>query len=75
MKHAQILKILSALSLTGRLASVCFPLQSFAGPVYKRKDLGLGTFINAAGYFTSLSRSPHDCIKQRLYNKGFHCNA
>lgn len=78
MKHTQILKTLSVLSLAGGLASACFPLQSLAAPVYKRdlfKELGLGTFINAAGYFTSLSGSLRDCNKQRWYNKGFHCNA
>ncbi|MEO5995479.1 MAG: aminotransferase class V-fold PLP-dependent enzyme [Chitinophagaceae bacterium] len=68
MKRREILKTLTVLPLAG----AAFPFQSVVGatPEVKRdlfEELGIRTFINAAGYFTSLSGSlMHDEVVETI---------
>lgn len=58
MKRREILKTLTMLPLAGAIGNSVTPAQ--AAPLPKRdlfREFGLRTFINASGYFTSLSGS------------------
>lgn len=61
MKRRDILKSMTVLPLAGTLAGSLAPMASvFAGPKIKRnvfEELGLRTFINAAGNYTSMTAS------------------
>ncbi len=61
MKRREILKTLTVLPLAGGMSAVAAPLDSMLSvPVSKRdlfKELGIRTFINAAGNYTVMSGS------------------
>lgn len=60
MKRREILKALTLVPLTGSISAAVSPFESTAAVPAKRdliKELGIRTFINASGYYTSLSGS------------------
>lgn len=72
MKRRQLLKYLSITPVAGTVAATGVPLQSaFAAPVKNKrnliKELGLRTFINAAGTYTTMTASlMHDEVMDAI---------
>ena len=70
MKRREILKALTLVPLTGSISAAVSPFESTAAVPAKRdliKELGIRTFINASGYYTSLSGSlMHDEVLETI---------
>src|SRR5690348_2412818 len=71
MKRRDILKGLSLLPLAGGLSTSLIPLESKASPKAKKRDLykelGVRTFINAAGTYTFMTGSlMHDYVMDAI---------
>lgn len=70
MKRREILKALTCVPLAGSFSGILNPLESQAAIPAKRnliKELGIRTFINASGYYTSLSGSlMHDEVLETI---------